>query len=159
MSKAKRYIKLSEEQQKELEQGYLHGEGSLFRKHCQAILLSHQGHSVQELMKIFNCRKNTLYDWFNNWIVNGIEGLKLQSGRGRKAIFSDSNTELVKSKIAENRRKLALAKAEIEQSIGKTMCEETLRRFLKKMVIVGVDSVRASKASKTRRYIKRRKSN
>jgi transposase-like protein len=83
MSKVKRYIKeLTEEQKKELEQGYLHGESSLFRKHCQSILLSNQGFSVQELMKIFDCRKNTIYDWTDNWQQKGIEGLKLRVGRG-----------------------------------------------------------------------------
>jgi transposase len=163
MSKVKRYIKeLTEEQKKELEQGYLHGEGSLFRKHCQAILLSNQGFSVQELMAIFDCRKNTIYDWMDNWQKKGIEGLKLQAGRGRKATFDSNNTtevELVKSKISENRRKLALAKAEIEQNLGKKMCEATLRRFLKNLTLVGVDSERASRISKTRRMLKKRKSN
>lgn len=168
MSKVKRYIKeLTEEEKKELEQGYLHGEGSLFRKHCQAILLSNQGFSVQELMKIFDCRKNTIYDWFNNWESEGVAGLKLQIGRGRKSVFDSQNLneiELIKSKIDENRKKLSLAKAEIEQSLGKKMCEETLRRFLKgkgcpHLTIVGVDSERASKTSKTRKRLRKRKSN
>lgn len=162
MSKVKRYIKeLTEEQKKELEQGYLHGEGSLFRKHCQAILLSNQGLSVQELMKIFDCRKNTIYDWMDNWQQKGIEGLKLRAGRGRKAMFDGNNiteVELVKSKISENRKKLSLAKAEIEQNLGKQMCEATLRRFLKVLTTVGVDSERASKVNKTPKSLKKRRS-
>jgi transposase len=144
---------------KELEQGYLHGEGSLFRKHGQATLLNNQGFSVQELMKIFDCRKNTIYDWFNNWEEKGIEGLKLQAGRGRKATFDTNNiqeVELVKLKINENRKKLSLAKAEIESNLGKKMCEETLRRFLKVLTTVGVDSVRASKTSKTQKKLQRK---
>jgi transposase len=162
MSKVKRYVKeLTEEQKKELEQGYLHGEGSLFRKHCQAILLNNQGFSVQELMKIFDCRKNTIYDWFNNWEEKGIEGLKLQAGRGRKAMFDTNNiqeVELVKLKINENRKKLSLAKAEIESNLGKKMCEETLRRFLKALTIAGVDSERVSKISKIRKTLQKRRS-
>jgi transposase len=162
MSKA-RYIKdLSEEEKKALEQGYLHGSSSLFRKHCQAILLSNQGLSVQELMKIFNCRKNTIYDWMNNWEQKGIEGLKVRAGRGRKAILDCHNTEevaLVQSKISENRKKLSLAKAEIEKSLGKTMCSETLRRFLKSLVMVGVDGEKVSGRSRTRRSLQKRRGN
>ncbi len=84
----------------------------------------------------------------NNWQQKGLEGLKLRAGRGRKAMFDSNNTnevELVKSKISENRKKLSLAKAEIEQNLGKQMYEATLRRFFKSkgclaLVIAGVDS-------------------
>jgi hypothetical protein len=68
MSKIKRYIKnLTVSQLEELESGYKYGENNLFRSHCQAIILSNQGYSVPELMEIFQCRKNTLYNWFNSY--------------------------------------------------------------------------------------------
>lgn len=85
MPKVRRFIReLSQEQLAELESGYKYGENNVFRSHCQAILLSHQGYTVQELMQIFNCRKNTIYDWFNRYESQGIAGLRIKPGRGRK---------------------------------------------------------------------------
>lgn len=158
MSKEKRYIKnLTESQIEELELGYKYGENNLFRSHCQAIILSSQGHSVQELMKIFQCRKNTIYDWFNNYESQGIQGLRIKKGRGRKAKLQEENTALVKEKIEENRQKLALAKAEIEKELNKKLSQSTLKRFLKNLTLVGVDSEKASKTSKTQKKLGKRR--
>ena len=160
MSKAKRYIKgLSEAQISDLERGYRHGENNVFRSHCQAILLSSRGRSVQELMEIFQCRKNTIYDWFNNYEREGIEGLKIRKGRGRKARLQGEDGPLVMAKVEENRRKLSLARAEIERELGKGVSRSTLRRFLKSMAMAGAGSAKASRTGRTKRRSGKRNGN
>ena len=156
----RRYIQeLTEDQLKELIRGYRHGKNANERMQCQAIMLSAEGKSVQDLMSILGVRKNTLYDWFNAWESKGIEGLGIKPGRGRKPklALTPAIKDLVESKVAQNRQKLALAKADIEQDLGINMHPETLRRFLKSLVIAGVDSVKASKPSKTSKSMKTKK--
>jgi len=43
-------------------------------------------------------RKNTIYDWVNAYRSEGIEGLIIKSGRGRKASFFPSKQSTGKSK-------------------------------------------------------------
>lgn len=155
-----RYIKaLTESQREELEEGYRHGKNANVRMHCHAILLSSEGKSVPELMTIFGVRKNTVYDWFNNWEKDGIKGLEIKPGRGRKSkIPSESKVvkDLIKSEIAKNRKKLSLVKAEIERELGIHLHDQTLRRFLKSLTTVGVDFVNASTNSKTKNTTKKK---
>jgi transposase len=156
MSKGRRFITgLSQSQLAELESGYKYGANNVFRAHCQAILLSHQGYTVQELMQIFDCRKNTIYDWFNRYQSDGIAGLQIKQGRGRKPKLTADDKAIVEEQVQQNRRKLSLAKAAIEKELGKELSRSTLTRFLKSMVTVGADSVKASKTGKTPRRWKR----
>lgn len=159
MPRNHRYItNLSAEQLQELEDGYKYGENNLFRMHCQAILLSYRGYTVQALMQLFDCRKNTIYDWFNRYEQQGIEGLRIKPGRGRKPKLQDADRAVVEAKIQEHPRKLSLAKAAIEKQLGKSLSCMTLRRFLKKLTTHGVAFVAASKTGKTpRRWQKSRK--
>jgi uncharacterized protein YaaW (UPF0174 family) len=60
--------------------------------------------------------------------------------------------------VEENRRKLSLAKAEIEKELNKELSQSTLKRFLKSLVTVDVDSVKASKTNKIRKNLQKRKS-
>lgn len=152
MSKVRRFIKeLSQAQLEELEWGYKYGENNVFRSHCQAILLSHQGYTVQELMQIFDCRKNTIYDWFNRYQSDGVAGLQIKQGRGRKPKLKAEDKAIVEAKVQQNRRKLSLAKAAIEKELGRELSRSTLIRFLKSMTTVGADSAKASKTGKTPR--------
>ena len=62
----------------------------------------------------------------------GIKGLKMLSGRGRKPILDEADLEKVKEVVAEHRQKLSVAREELEQALGKTFSQDTLKRFVKK---------------------------
>jgi hypothetical protein len=53
-------------------------------------------------------------------------------GRGRKAIL-DAQTDLesVRQAVRGNRQRLRVAKADLEEALGKSFSDKTLRRFLK----------------------------
>jgi transposase len=76
----------------------------------------------------------------NNWLkrfqAQGIEGLRTKAGRGRKPILdAESDVARVKAAVAANRRRISVAKAELEVELGKTFSTKTLERYIKNMVL------------------------
>ncbi len=45
------------------------------RNRAKSILLSYQGYNISQIMLIFNVSRNTVYNWFNNWEADGLNGL------------------------------------------------------------------------------------
>ena len=136
-----RYIKeLSEKQKQDLEEGHKKGKSHPFRNRCQAILLSHQGYSVQALAHLFQVSDLSIYKWMNRFEATGVEGLKTQSGKGRKPLLKLENQhhlQVVAEQIEKENQRLKLAKDQIEKQLGYTLSESTLKRFLKKVVSAG----------------------
>jgi hypothetical protein len=58
--------------------------------------------------------------------------LQTRPGRGRKTILKAVDLEQVKATVKENRQRISLAKAELEESLGKRFSLNSLKRFLKK---------------------------
>jgi len=66
---------------------------------------------------------------------------RCQTGRGRKPILdSEEDLEAVKKAIENNRKKLSLAKAELEEALNKRFSNDTLKRYIKN----SVDAINAS---------------
>ena len=133
----KRYVQLTSEQEAVLTDGYKTGRKHYFRSRCHCILLSSRGKSVSELMVLFSARKHTIYDWFNRWEAEGINGLKIRSGRGRKRkldIDNQDHISLVKKSLSQENRNLNQLKNEVEAQLGFTISKISLRRFLKSLV-------------------------
>lgn len=133
-----RYIKdLTAEQIEELTNGYKRGATHTYRTHCQSILLSHQGTSVPEISKRLQVSQTSIYSWFNRWESEGIEGLKIRKGRGRKRkldIENEAHVKQVKQSLKQENRNLNQLKSELESSLGFPISKVTLRRFLKSLV-------------------------
>ena len=90
-----RYISLTETERLTLEEAYSNHSSKVFRSHCQAILLSSNGFQVKKLSKIFEVRTRTIYTWMNSWESEGIYGLMIHPGRGRKRKLSITDDNLV----------------------------------------------------------------
>lgn len=63
-----------------------------------------------------------------------------QSGQGRKPLLKLANqahVQVVEEQIEKQNQRLQLAKAQIEQQLGQSLSESTLKRFLKKLVTAG----------------------
>ncbi len=76
----------------------------------------------------------------NNWLERyrneGLEGLKTKQGRGRKPLLSkEKDSEAVRQAVEQNRQSLSAAKVAFEACSGKELSQETLRRFLKVLVV------------------------
>jgi transposase len=123
---------LEEEVKKMLEKGYRTDKNHSFRSRCQLILLKSEGRSSQEVGGILKICSMSVNNWTAKFRANGIEGLRIQSGRGRKPILSKENdADLVIEIVKKNRQRLSVAKAEIEKESGKQLSTITLQRFLK----------------------------
>lgn len=99
-----RYIRtLNNEISKELEKIIKEDKHYKSRYRAQAILLSHQGKSVNELAGIFGCKIRTIYRWFDRFELKGVAGVYELKGRGRKPLLTiENDTKKVKDYIKKN---------------------------------------------------------
>lgn len=129
-----RVVELTEEGRKTLEQVYREGKSHSLRQRCQIVLLKSEGRSSEEVAKIMKCCEVVVNNWLTRYEQAGIEGLKTKAGRGRKAVLNPTmDTESVRKAVQANRQRLSIAKAELQQDLGKEFSLRTLQRFLKSL--------------------------
>jgi len=83
-------IQLSESQRRELEDLRNHSPLPYLRERAAAILKIADGYSgLETARKLLNRPhwQDTIYDWVKRYQTEGIDGLKIRSGRGRKPSF------------------------------------------------------------------------
>jgi transposase len=90
-----RYISLTEGEVLTLEEGHKHHYSKDFRNHCQALLMNSRRIQVKQISSIFQVRTRTIYTWMDRWESEGISGLMIRPGRGRKPKLSIKNLDLV----------------------------------------------------------------
>ncbi len=86
-------IELNESQRQELEDIRNHHRLPYLRERAAAILKIADGHSgLQTARNLLNQAhwQDTVYEWVKRYQAEGVEGLKIRSGRGRKPAFSPS---------------------------------------------------------------------
>ena len=72
----KRFVApLSEPEQQTLTSAYHHGEKRALRRRAHAILLSDQGHTINQISEILQVRRDAVSRWFKQWEVSGLDGL------------------------------------------------------------------------------------
>ncbi len=125
-------LTLSDEERSALEQGYRMGSTHGFRQRCQMILLKSQRKTSQEIADQLGCCMIIVNNWVKRYKYEGIDGLHIRKGRGRKQILStETDFEIVRRAVIENRQRLSLAQEAIQKELGKEFCQMTLKRFLK----------------------------
>jgi transposase len=125
-------ITLTPEEQSSLESGFRNGHSAAFRQRCHIILLKSQRRSSLEVAGIVGCCEMVVNNWVVRYQEEGIAGLHTKPGRGRKAILdADTDLEQVREAVRGNRQRLRVAKADLEEALGKSFSDKTLRRFLK----------------------------
>lgn len=68
--------------------------------------------------------------WVKRFLEKGLDGLKTESGRGRKRILEKKDEQAVRDAISKHRQSVEKACAEVEASTGKKLSKGTLRNFL-----------------------------
>ena len=128
-------IPLSDPQRQTLENGYRNGKSHAFRERCQMILLKSEKRTSAEIAGFLDCHKITVHEWVKRFEAEGIEGLKMRPGRGRRAILQVS-TDLgaVRAAVIRSRQRISLARTELETELQKPFSTTTLKRFLKKTI-------------------------
>jgi len=145
MSRKKRFIeKLTATQNRSLEKGYRTGKSHLYRRKCHCILLSNKGKTVQELANLYSVKTRTVYSWFDLWESEGIKGLALKPGRGRKPklnVSDEIQVKTVKVLIENEPKNLNRVVGQIKSQLDIDLSKKTLKRFLKNLNTSGSDFV------------------
>jgi transposase len=102
------------------------------RHRAKSILLSYQGYSIGQIMSIFNISRNTVYNWFNNWENDGLNGLYNLKGKGRKSILNSQQELEVKELIKSQPKTLKLVQQKVENEWGIKISKDTIKRIAKK---------------------------
>lgn len=145
-----KYIELSEEERQVLEREYRVGKTHSYRQRCKGVLLKSEKRTSAEVAKQLGYNQVTVNIWLERYKWGGIKGLKTLSGRGRKPILEEADLEKVKEVVSEHRQKLSVAKEELEQMLGKSFSEETLKRFVKKTLVATRESESVRSTSRVR---------
>jgi transposase len=127
-------IELTKEQRRELENGYRNGKSHSYRQRCQIILLKSEKRTSLEITSILGGCEMVVNNWLQRYESEGINGLQTRKGRGRKAILQAQDLEQVKEAVKQSRQRISVARAELEESLGKEFSTSSLKRFLKKTV-------------------------
>ena len=145
-------IELSAVQRAALESGHRNGASCAFRRRCQMILLKSGGRTSSEVAEIVGVCEMSVHNWVHRYQDHGLAGLETKPGRGRKAILQEPELERVREVVAQHRQRLSVAKAELEQALGKSFSQETLARFVKKTVDATSACENARAASRIRKF-------
>ena len=143
MSRKNRFIQLSSEQKVALEKAYKTGHSHDYRNRCHCILLSCENWTVKQLSNFFKVSHLSIYNWFNRYESEGIEGLKIRSGRGRKRklnIDNQAHVDMVKASLAKENRSIRQLKDDLASQLGTPIGDTTIRDFLKVLVTDTDDS-------------------
>lgn len=125
-------IELTAEERIGLESGYRRGKSHAFRMRCQTILFKSEKRTSLEVAGLVGSCEATVNKWLLRYEREGLAGLQTKPGRGRKAILdAETDWERVTAAVRGNRQRLRLAHADLEEELGKSFSDKTLRRFLK----------------------------
>lgn len=148
-------INLTDEQRTELEHGHRQGATHVFRQRCHMVLLKADERTSADVAAIVGVCAHTVNGWLWRYKQAGIKGLETQPGQGRRSILREAeDAAAVRGAVAEHRQRLGLARAELEDRLGKRFSEKTLRRFVQNLaadinVSAGVPQKRKSKTCTT----------
>jgi transposase len=84
-------VSLTTEQEKDLTWARDHHEKSYLRVKCAAILKVASGYSIRQVARtglLKAVRQETVSDWIQRYLAEGLDGLLVRAGRGRKPAFS-----------------------------------------------------------------------
>ncbi len=142
MGRKNKVVQVTPAEQEALEKGYRQSNSAAFSRRCHIVLLKAQGRSSEEIASIMGTTIQPVNRWVKRYEAQGIGGLQNRAGQGRKPIFDRTTDEAkVRAAVKKERQRLALAKEELEQGLGKGFSNITLRRFLKKLSADGSESV------------------
>jgi transposase len=126
-------IELSDNQRKELENGYRNGKTHSFRTNCQIVLLKSEGRFSKQIADFLGSSEQRVNRWLWRYKTQGLQGLEIRAGRGRPSILQIENIASIKEAVKRHRQRISIAKAELQETLGKEFSQKTLSRFLKNL--------------------------
>lgn len=130
---ARRFVApLTDFEQQTLTSAYQHDEKRTLRRRAHAILLSHQGNTINQISKILQVRRDAVSRWLKQWEASGLDGLIDKPRSGRVPILNENDHQRLKELVAEHPYQIRSLQAHFQEETGKTVSTVTLRRALKK---------------------------
>jgi len=126
-----RHIRLTEQEFAGFQALYKSGRYLVERKRSHCLLLSHQGKCINELAGIFGVTRLTITNWLDKWKQGGLEGIRLENGRGRKQKLAGIGQEQLEAYVQQHSRNLHAVVALIKEKHAVAVSKKTLQRFLK----------------------------
>lgn len=84
--------------------------------------------------KVFGVSRVTLMSWISNFEKQGIDGLKLKAGRGRKSILSEQEKSVVKAWLSnDNTLTIKAIKIKIAETFEKNLSLSTTYLIMKEL--------------------------
>jgi transposase len=125
---------LSESEQQALENLYKTSDNHSLRKRCQTILLKAAKRDSKEVGTIVGMSHISVNSWLKRYKSEGISGLYIKAGRGRKARIDKAlDQDFIIESVKKHRQRVQLAKAEWQASRDKKVSSASFKRFLKKL--------------------------
>lgn len=78
-------MKVTVDQRRELEKKARSGQPAYVRSKVLALVNLADGRTVHEVARIFRVSRQSVYAWQKRFLDEGVDGLRVRSGRGRKA--------------------------------------------------------------------------
>lgn len=156
MSRKEKHIALTETERLTLREGSKYHPKPEFRVKCQGLLLNHTGMGFKAIATHLGVNHNTVGNWVKTWESVGIAGLCRKNGQGRKLILSINNaihTDLLDKTVETHRQNVKAIRSELVKELARPMSSDTVKRFLKKILTVGDESVDAPMKGKIKNRI------
>lgn len=153
MSRQEKHIALTPTEQITLQQGAKYHLKPEFREKCRALLLNQAGSTIKQIATHLTVNHNTIGRWLTVWEEVGIVGLNRKAGQGRNPLMSLSNSTHVQAldKAVElHAQNVKAIQAELVKELNTAMSSDTVKRFLKKIIIPGNASGAVPIKAKTR---------
>ena len=149
MNMPNKFVKhLSDEQERQLIENHQTSDNFRVRNRSQAILLSFQKHSIDEIAAVCRVHRTAVSRWLDNWNECGFEGLKDEEKPGRPPILSLEEAEKAFAIAMKNPKFPHRQIGEISRETGKTIGKQTLKRLVKKRLYLEKDQVGTMEANK-----------
>lgn len=123
---------LTASEQQALTSTYHYADKRALRRRAHAVLLFHQGHTVNKISEILQVNRDTVSRWLNHWEASGLAGLTDKPRSGRTPILDEHDHERLQALVAEHPHQIRSLQARLQEETGKTISRVTLRRVLKK---------------------------
>lgn len=85
-----KFLKLDNEQVRQLRVLHKNGSSHRERQRAQAVLLSARGLSLEQLAFVFECDRDTVSGWLDDWQAGGVAALSDAAKSGRPSVLSET---------------------------------------------------------------------
>ena len=143
--KTQQNYKLNEAEREIVEKAIKHDKRGSVRQRAMALHLLHQGHGPTEVAKLVAVSRRTIYNWYEQWQAEGLEGLADRPGRGRKRKATERYRQQLEAALGQEPRAygygfgiwtLKRLRSHLIEHTGINLSRNRLRELLKELEYV-----------------------